>query len=176
MNAARLLKLAAFLHQLPPQKFDFSEVAFQDEKPMLEALKARKEDCGTVACAMGWCPAVFPKDITWKNKDQGGQLHVSLIKSPWTEDFEMAEKFFELSELEAGYLFKPFASHLDDEATAKEVAKLIRDFVKGKTIAQPLLDRAASLRKELDIIRGKLGKIKGLPARKEDADDEDDWY
>ncbi len=70
MNAKRLLKLADFLDKLPRAKFDFGVIAMQDGKPMLEALKAGKERCGTVACAIGWMPAVFPRSLRWTERPE----------------------------------------------------------------------------------------------------------
>lgn len=52
----KLRKLAAFLRKLKPEAFDFQMLVrhFDEEK-----------QCGTVCCAIGWCPVVFPDEITW---------------------------------------------------------------------------------------------------------------
>lgn len=43
----RFLRLADYLQRLPARKFNFS-------------IFAQQKTCGTVGCAMGWTPAVFP--------------------------------------------------------------------------------------------------------------------
>lgn len=50
----RLLKLATFMEMLEPAKFHYGElVSVTDGK------------CGTVCCALGWTPAVFPQHWRW---------------------------------------------------------------------------------------------------------------
>lgn len=56
VGIARLNKLAAFLDKLPKTHFNFSTVC--------ELYKPNRTNlCGTVGCAMGWAPHVFPKVI-----------------------------------------------------------------------------------------------------------------
>ena len=132
MNAIqrkRLLKLADFLEQLPPQKFDFGVIVTEGAKPMLEALKAREESCGTVACAIGWMPAVFPRLTKWKRSRSGLGLVVGLKDTSKYRNFEVAERFFGISKDDARYLFNPGDSVLSYDASAKQVAKHIRSFV-----------------------------------------------
>lgn len=54
LGAQRLIRLAAFLYTLSKEKFDFSEwvavYKVDDERHL----------CGTVCCAAGWLPHVFP--------------------------------------------------------------------------------------------------------------------
>lgn len=54
---ARLRKLAAFIGNLKPRQLDLSV-------PIREA---DKDGCGTVCCAIGWTPAVFPSLIRWSD-------------------------------------------------------------------------------------------------------------
>ena len=56
VGVARLNKLADFLQKLPRTHFDFSRVC--------DLIKPSKTNqCGTVGCAMGWTPTVFPRLI-----------------------------------------------------------------------------------------------------------------
>jgi hypothetical protein len=153
MNAIqrkRLLKLADFLDQLPPQKFDFDTIAVEGAKPHKEALKARKESCGTTACAIGWMPVVFPRLTRWVRTPcyfDSVAIHIGPAGRGKARDFEVAEQVFGLTEQEAEWLFLPDATlyeHSDDlwntgcsiispcgsDATAKQVARHIRKFVK----------------------------------------------
>ena len=66
----RLLRLAKFLEKLPRRKFDFAELVADTEK-------RHGKDCGTVCCAVGWTPAVFPKLISWSRiLSEGGTILV----------------------------------------------------------------------------------------------------
>ena len=56
MNKERLLKLADFLQELPKDKFDFTSVVEEYD---------RENECGTLCCAIGWTPAVFPDLVKW---------------------------------------------------------------------------------------------------------------
>lgn len=145
MNAVgkkRLLKLADFLDKLPPEKFDFSEIAVQKGKPMREALKAGRTRCGTVGCAIGWMPAAFPRSLRW-DETRGWATRtfpdVCLINEPTRVDFDAAVTFFGITSADAYWLFQPggwrglYASEhngLHNDATPKQVAKHIRKFVR----------------------------------------------
>lgn len=144
MNAVqtkRLLKLADFLQTLPRQKFDFAVVARERGKPMLEALKAGKTECGTVACALGWAPAVFPRHLKWERPYWSGETALEInfrnASSSYAQTFPVAERFFGLTEDEAQRLFEPSVSPLGYRATSKRVAKAIRQFVAQKRQAKP---------------------------------------
>lgn len=128
MNEKRLLKLATFLDALPPAKFDFTRIARETGKPMLEALKAGPTECGTVGCAIGWMPAVFPRLTEWVTNAYG--LGVALKRDKTVLNFEAAEAVFGLDSYEAEYLFNPNTSPLQDWATPKQVGRHIRAFVK----------------------------------------------
>ncbi len=61
----RILKLAAFLRTLPKVQFNLAIVAMESS------------ECGTVACAAGWCPTVFPHTMKWvKNEDLAQTMSV----------------------------------------------------------------------------------------------------
>lgn len=107
----RLMKLSNFLATLPPEKFNYRSVS---------------NSCGTVACAMGWTPVVFPKLITFKYlKSQRGE---------WTGILFRAAKMFNITRQEAQYLFNPWerSNPLTGGATPYQVAKHIAKFVEAK--------------------------------------------
>lgn len=140
VHAKRLLKLAAFLQELPKSKFDFGTFVHRGAKPMLEALKARRSRCGSVACAVGWMPAVFPRHVRWVGSDvDGGNLQVTLRDEDYYGyNFDVAEVFFGLSYDETRDLFNPDNGSDDSlpfSATPKQVAGAIRRFVREKRSA-----------------------------------------
>jgi len=139
MNKKRLLKLADFLDSLSKQKFDFGCVANQYGKPMKEALKAGKHACGTVACAIGWTPAVFPRLVKWVNEWTYGddiknatELTVQVKESGANSYIRVGEELFDLTWYESYNLFTPGVLDAGENATPKQVAKQIRKFVKDK--------------------------------------------
>jgi len=129
----RLLKLADFLDTVPPKKFDFGDI-----------VREKKNDCGTVCCAIGWMPAAFPKQIKWARGLLGPELDVVFKnykghKEERPADFEVAMKFFGITMEEAEWLFLPnplrrpeFLSELSFDALPQEVARNIRKFVAWK--------------------------------------------
>lgn len=132
MNKARLLKLANFLIALPPQKFNYGLVAVVGEKPMLEALKAKKESCGTAACAMGWTPAIFPKLVEWDREQREGlQMDVCSRVTGAERDAAMME-LFDITRAQVDFLFYPDTNgnRVDQFASAKVVGRHIIRFVK----------------------------------------------
>lgn len=137
MNAKRLLKLADFLDALPRQKFDFGTIAHQNGKPMREALMAGKESCGTVACAVGWMPVVFPRGLKWDEKYAGSEEFPSVVlrQDPDVDNVLAAAAWFAISPYDADLLFVPGDadggySGLKNEATPKQVARHIRKWVR----------------------------------------------
>jgi len=165
MNKKRLLKLADFLEELPRKLFDFGTIAHA-EKGLTpkQALKAGPK-CGTVGCAMGWAPVVFPRllkytkvnevhpDEIWNTEDLK-QLYIelrdpSLIKSAYDRNSYtiIASIVFDISQDEALALFTPdihdwnvpaLNETLPENATPKQVAKRIRRYVKDKEKEQEL--------------------------------------
>lgn len=126
VHKRRLLKLAAFLDTLPRAKFDFSIIARQDGLPFLKALKAGDKACGTVACAVGWMPAVFPRAFRW---DTGGTVYPKNLSGVTGLDLYAAGQFFGLPDNDINYLFTPDSSGLREKATPKQVARHIRRYV-----------------------------------------------
>lgn len=111
----RFYELAVFLEDLKPSKFDYRRIVSRWNKDTT---------CGTVCCAIGWLPVVFPKKFSW-------DMSVLRIAQPLLE-------FFGISRKEAEALFLPNnqeaigEADLSGNASPKEVASLIRSFVEKK--------------------------------------------
>lgn len=126
VHVKRLEKLADFLDTLPRQKFDFGTFGKEEGKPFMEALAAGKHRCGTVACAIGWTPAVFPRLMEWQDG-------FPAMRESGETCFSAAEELFGIDRDESRWLFNPGPSNnLDNDATPKQVAKHIRKFLKEK--------------------------------------------
>ena len=122
----RLLKLAAFLETLPKHKFDL-DIIVDDNRVFGEdgnEFNLPSADCGTAACAIGWCPNVFPRNCEYQNR---GYISVVDKKTQYT-DFTFAQNFFSLNRDESYYLFDP-AFYNERRQGNKSVAKRIRNFV-----------------------------------------------
>lgn len=127
IHKERLLQLADFLETLPPERFDYGTFGFESPK------------CGTVACAFGWAPGVFPDLISWTEKESvccPGNFHFGFrVKrgDAWVETHEedAGRTLFGLDGEQFDYLFLPDCgdNYLSDDASAKEVAAHIRSFV-----------------------------------------------
>lgn len=119
-QAGRLLTLAYFLKtRVPPNKFDMgcyetSEYC-EPEKISAELMNRR---CGTSACAIGWCPIVFPSEFTYYYGS------ISAIKESVGDSLQDECNFFGLVRGEWGYLFGG-----DNERTPKQEADVIEEFV-----------------------------------------------
>lgn len=137
MNAKRLLKLADFLDTLPLAKFDFGVIAQQEGKPMRAALRAGKTRCGTVGCAIGWMPAVFPRGLRWDERRYKSYPDVVLRSDPDCIDFAAAATWFGITRSAAEQLFTPGAGYsgLPENATPKQVARHIRKWVRAQLAA-----------------------------------------
>jgi hypothetical protein len=58
MKKQKLLKLADFLEKLKPRKLDMELIA-----DLHGAAEMNPHECKSAACAMGWTPAVFPREV-----------------------------------------------------------------------------------------------------------------
>lgn len=123
----RLLKLAAFLRTLPREKFDYSIWVIAEKK--------RGHLCGTVACAAGWCPAVFPRQWQWFDDHGLNMILPCLRKGPPRTLLDDLAVFFGITHAEVEYLFLPGAwdNNLSKNATAKQVARHIERFVAARS-------------------------------------------
>lgn len=125
---ARLKKLSTHLKRgkLGHTKFDFSR---------FNATDCGQGKCGSAGCAIGECPIVFPRQ--WKFAKQWCSTPV-LRRVNHTHPFSAAEKFFKLGKDACLHLFSPHCQitgqyggkHLDNSATASEVAANIDAFIK----------------------------------------------
>lgn len=132
----RLLQLAAFLEPLPPEKFDFRRIMTASDG----------HGCGSVACALGWLPAVFPNLVGWIKIGAPPyfELVIRLHNKGGINPIDIAEELFGITEHEAEVLFVPACckdggwrvtddiKRLPGNATAQAVAQQIRDFVEYK--------------------------------------------
>lgn len=140
----RLLKLANFLRELPRKAFDLSVLAkipteSEDACPV-NSTKQKALSCGTVACAMGWCPTIFPRQIAWEisefadweNDNNTIDASIVLKDNPENKDFQAAIEFFGLNNVEeAYYLFHPW-EYPEGHRNAKYVAKRIESYVNSE--------------------------------------------
>lgn len=130
IHIKRLRKLIAFLQKLPPKHFDFWEVR-------------RDRECGTVGCAIGWAPNVFPRKICAIRR--GNEFTIALkgtqINS-WDVSFQEVAQW--LTGLSGGFsqnLFMPGSQNLvhrklpvlGGSATPKQVARMLEKFIKLQT-------------------------------------------
>lgn len=137
----RLLKLADFLEKLPRKKFDYDVVTRGEDIP-------RKElDCGTVGCAIGWCPVVFPIQLKYRRRERFELGPMIYNKEGLNFGFRESKptppvrEFFGVSLEESQALFNPYRQEaryalgmraVNEKSTPKAVAKNIRLFVKHK--------------------------------------------
>lgn len=136
INKERLLKLATFLDGLPDDAFHFGTWihggADLPERYVLQDV-TNALNCGTTACALGWCTAIPDFRALGVVFDKWGDVVLMKdgdVKGDW---MDAARELFGINENEAKRLFLP-SYGMDDEklpedATAKDVAEHIRNFV-----------------------------------------------
>ncbi len=125
IHKKRLLKLADFLSKLPESKFNLSVITDDLDKPTVE------KSCKIAACAMGWCPIVFPRLMRYFHRQTSDHLEVCLKdnKRRRTENYSAVKHIFGLNGDQSSYLFSPLEYHYD-KSGVKNVVKRIRKFVK----------------------------------------------
>lgn len=128
----RLLRLATFLEELPPRRFDYRTMVGPDWGG------AQDLSCGTTACAIGWA-ATMPQFRKFGLRIVG-QRH-GYVSGGAVRDGYTGTAIFSLTDAEWDFLFQPgLGLYYEDTpkpgfakphytATAKEVAKHIRRFV-----------------------------------------------
>lgn len=143
MRSDRLSQLADFLAVLSPDKFDFNNVLVCTTRGTI--------GCGTVGCAMGWTPTVFPALVKICDpRDYTGSVRYLDIEATelLAEEFgcfddtgrifgytAVAAALFDMDAERAHALFTPRCpSPADDSvlrisATPKMVADRLRTFV-----------------------------------------------
>lgn len=119
----RLLKLAKFLLTVPEEQFNMKNWALKE--------KNGKPACGTVACACGWATTIpsfrkagfrlvgteFRPDLEYKGSYQ----------------FYAAAKFFDITTIEAEYLFHPCSYGGNYNPKIKTVSNRIKKFVADRS-------------------------------------------
>lgn len=131
MNKERLLKLAKHLErgQLGHKNFSFAHYNISASGGYDES------GCGTMGCAIGECPIIFPK--FWHFNEMTEPL---LRTDDGNDPIRSAMEFFDISRNEAFHLFMPSSQsphyyggqYLNGRATKEEVAANIRAFIKVK--------------------------------------------
>lgn len=140
----RMMKLAEALEKLPDERFCFNKVVHHGTP------------CGTIACAIGWTPAVFPDLVEWTGENSNG-LHQGIglcINGQGMEYSQVAEHLFGISPGEAVDLFSPVESDSwseddeDDELPEHPLHPNLRSLGKD---ANPMAV-AAMLRRFLELV------------------------
>lgn len=89
------------------------------------------KSCGTQACALGWCAAIWPKKI--KVEESWPHGTVKLVGSEET-GIGVAMEFFGISKEAAFELFAPQKDYFTiADRSAKQEARIIRTFVRKET-------------------------------------------
>lgn len=113
----RLLKLADFLDTLEPEKFNINSfVATMDR------------GCGSVCCALGWCPKVFPDDWVWVDGLDGARLKHSRKFGPFID----SQEFFHFAPDGYGWRHLFAAQSYHPNVHPVTVADRIREFVAAR--------------------------------------------
>ncbi len=116
---ARLKTLIAVLNELDPDKFFFAET-----------VKEHDGQCGTVCCAIGWTPALFPDLAQWGGCTQGCYVGDEAYNT-------LAARLFGMSSNIARGIFVPEGQQevhddlelLYDDSTPKEVAAMLTHYI-----------------------------------------------
>jgi len=132
----RLLALAEFLYKLPEKQFKYTHWNDSNE-------------CGTVACALGWACYMprFQKLGLFMSKARNRPV----MKGISGDSFDAARHLFGLSLQEAFFLFYPGSFKVlctekcapGANAVSKEVAKHIADFAIAKFGSKKICSRAS---------------------------------
>lgn len=136
LQRCKMDKLANFLSKLPKKHFDLEHVILlrnQGNKEDLEEIGKTFEakQCGSVGCAMGWTPSVFPKDFSWHIdtwEEDGEQYHEAElvdVDGNHEEYDDMAMDFFGITRKEAYYLFNP---EYYKDTSKEQVVKRMKKF------------------------------------------------
>lgn len=101
-HRSRFEQLIQFLKELPPEKFDFGHVVTQVSAPY----------CGTICCAIGWTPKLFPELVRWPRR---AGLPLFVVKDDGSEYYsayyEVAHQLFGLPLDISEALFQPDGQH-----------------------------------------------------------------
>jgi hypothetical protein len=119
-QANRLVTLIEFLKTFERKKFNF------------EILREEKPSCGTIGCAIGWCPEVFPKLVEVR-MDSYQDPQFRIRRKNWTQYTNFDDMARELFGLDSSAFCPDLAVRFGSgrhsyrtpkkEATPKQVAK-----------------------------------------------------
>ena len=132
----RLLKLAAFLDNVPPERFDLSfwYGRFLDGGSHVNDYEYFKNNCGTAACAIGWActiPSFRKAGLRINpNSDYGENYYTPVYKS--YREFTAVNEFFGLEIQDSQHLFFDSSYPERFRTSPKTVADRIREFVSNK--------------------------------------------
>ena len=144
-DAKKLIRLAVFLENLPPERFNFRHIVDSNTWEGHQNLS-----CGTTACAIGWCPTIWPKHLKLVPYEDYKSSVVVVLKNEVPESVCPSErdtfksdisKFFGITAEETRQLFQPGVycdwskapfKAIYGDASAKRVAEHIREFVMYK--------------------------------------------
>jgi len=135
IRVGRLRRLAKHLRgtHRAHKKFDFGVVA--------QGKFINDNYCGSVGCALGELPAVWPKEWKWEQNywcDDMFDVFLKTHNSGITNIWNPVSNFFSITNDQAYHLFKPRkqmpqqfgGKELDEYATAEQVADNIDAFIK----------------------------------------------
>lgn len=119
-----LEKLIQFLEKLEPNRFKFSEVISQVDV----------RGCGSVCCAIGWTPKVFPRLVRWGLSCLRIKQKREFVEQPY---HVVAARLFGLSNRLCCNLFCPNCQCMAHEdlpdcgrhSSPQEVAAMLRKFL-----------------------------------------------
>jgi hypothetical protein len=117
----RLLKHADFLASLKPRKLDMGDIATTDDDGNMNPFK-----CSSVACVMGWTPAVFPRIMEWRIDTSEGAADV-VHKRTGSMNFAAMGELFDVPMGDADVLF---GSGGPGYRTKTEVVRGLRQYAK----------------------------------------------
>ena len=132
MEAEKLMKLARYLVNVPPNTFDFTVIVRGATIPTQE------DNCGTMACALGNLPFVFPERFEYRINEVGRvKVHDKEEDAPleYLTYVEPICSFFDLGAIEVLGLFSAYEQdsigqkELTGEASPLEVAQNIASYV-----------------------------------------------
>ena len=127
----RLAKLARFLRTVTPTKFDLNAWIKGAFPEMMAQDPTQPGDCGTTACAIGWCPVVFPDHWMYSNLRRIGHYSEPIYLRNRIMSMEgAASNFFGLTSTQVERLFMPqsYKNHElgDPKAVAKRLMRVAR--------------------------------------------------
>lgn len=118
LGRVRLLKLIEFISKLPRNQWNFHYwTTFSDP------------GCGTIHCAGGWCPTIWPNQWEWRESPVDCSTTVPLlIRRDNTRTRYDLMDFFSISEDICGKLFYPYKGIYGD-CTPQEWAEYATEIV-----------------------------------------------